>query len=87
MWRFHTGGTKLERFLPKNQHTQGMLNFGAHFLLSTFFEKKKSIFKSLSKLCPFLTTPHKSNSQNSIIFFEYVDSLAKIPISNFVPTA
>ena len=28
LWRFQTGGTKLERFLPKNQHTQRkLLNF------------------------------------------------------------
>ena len=25
MWSFQTGGTKLERFLPKNQHTQRKL--------------------------------------------------------------
>ena len=23
LWSFQTGGTRLERFLPKNQHTQG----------------------------------------------------------------
>ena len=28
LWSFQTGGTKLERFLPKNQHTQRkLLNF------------------------------------------------------------
>ena len=28
LWSFQTGGTKLERFLPKNQHTQrNLLNF------------------------------------------------------------
>ena len=28
LWIFQTGGTKLERFLPKNQHTQRkLLNF------------------------------------------------------------
>ena len=28
MWRFLAGGTKLETFLPKNQHTQRkLLNF------------------------------------------------------------
>ena len=28
MWCFQTGGPKLERFLPKNQHTQRkLLNF------------------------------------------------------------
>ena len=28
MWSFQMGGTKLERFLPKNQHTQRkLLNF------------------------------------------------------------
>jgi hypothetical protein len=28
LWSFQTGGTKLERFLPKNQHTQKKsLNF------------------------------------------------------------
>ena len=28
LWRFQTGGTNLERFLPKNQHTQRkLLNF------------------------------------------------------------
>ena len=28
MWSFQTGGTNLERFLPKNQHTQRkLLNF------------------------------------------------------------
>ena len=28
LWSFQTGGTKLERFLPKNQHTQRkFLNF------------------------------------------------------------
>ena len=28
LWRFQAGGTKLERFLPKNQHTQRkLLNF------------------------------------------------------------
>ena len=37
LWSFQTGGTKLERFLPKNQHTQRkLLNFenwisGSHF--------------------------------------------------------
>ena len=25
LWSFQTGGTKLERFLPKNQHTKGQL--------------------------------------------------------------
>ena len=25
LWSFQTGGTKLERFLPKNQHTQKKL--------------------------------------------------------------
>ena len=53
LWSFHTGGTKLEIFLPKNQHTQRKLlnfknwgngemsksaNLGAHLLLSTFFD-------------------------------------------------
>ena len=29
LWSFQTVGTKLERFLPKNQHTQRkLLNFG-----------------------------------------------------------
>ena len=28
LWSFQTGGTKLERFLPKNQHTQRkLMNF------------------------------------------------------------
>ena len=28
LWSFQTGGTKAERFLPKNQHTQwNLLNF------------------------------------------------------------
>ena len=28
LWSFQTGGTKLERFLPKNQHTRRkLLNF------------------------------------------------------------
>ena len=28
LWSFQTGGTKFERFLPKNQHTQRkLLNF------------------------------------------------------------
>ena len=28
LWSFQTGGTKLDRFLPKNQHTQlKLLNF------------------------------------------------------------
>ena len=28
LWSFQTGGTKLEKFLPKNQHTQRkLLNF------------------------------------------------------------
>ena len=28
LWSFQTGGTKIKRFLPKNQHTQGkLLNF------------------------------------------------------------
>ena len=28
LWSFQTGGTKLERFLPKNQHTKRkLLNF------------------------------------------------------------
>ena len=28
LWSFQTGGTKLQRFLPKNQHTQRkLLNF------------------------------------------------------------
>ena len=28
LWSFQTGGTKLERFLPKNEHTQRkLLNF------------------------------------------------------------
>ena len=28
LWSFQTGGTKLERFLPKNQHThRKLLNF------------------------------------------------------------
>ena len=29
LWKFQSRGTKLERFLPKNQHTQRkLLNFG-----------------------------------------------------------
>ena len=27
LWSFQARGTKLERFLPKNQHTQKKLNF------------------------------------------------------------
>ena len=27
LWSFQAGSTKLERFLPKNQHTQRKLNF------------------------------------------------------------
>ena len=36
LWSFQTGGKKLERFLPKNQHTQMKLlnfeNWGVHIL-------------------------------------------------------
>ena len=27
LWSFQTGGTKLERFLPKNQHTKEIIEF------------------------------------------------------------
>ena len=34
LWSFQTGGTKLERFLPKNQHTQRkLLNFENSMLI------------------------------------------------------
>ena len=40
LWSFQTGGTKLEIFLPKNQHTQRkFLNFENYIFLGfSYFE-------------------------------------------------
>ena len=76
---FKRGVQKLGRFLHKNQHTQRKwLNFEVWIIgkknenhLDDFWHRKltlKVIFWH------FLTAPHYSNSQNSIIFFGYLYS-------------
>ena len=83
------GGTKLERFLPKNQHTQRKsLNFDnwcngeaskmghkvIQMLLNWYFSMKKKLRKKV-EFWHILTPPQYTNfsSQNSMISFGYVD--------------
>ena len=55
LWSFQIGGTKLERFLPKNQHTQRkLLNFEnwvygeVSKIRSHFRNKIRSIYQKIS---------------------------------------
>ena len=76
LWSSQAGGTKLERYLPKNQHTQKkLLNF-ENWVNGEMSKVPKSgqILTFKVKFWDFLTLPHYTNSQNSIIFFGYVDS-------------
>ena len=70
---FFKQGYKLERFLPKNQHTQRKL---------WNYENWCSVeLSKIGQLWHFLTPPHSphyTNSQNSIVFFGYVESYAEI---------
>ena len=49
------------------------INLGSHFLLLTSFDSVNFQITFFSKTMPNLTPPHYTNSQNSIIFFGYVD--------------
>ena len=57
LWSFQTGGTKLERFLPKNQHTQRkLLNFenwvnGEVFKIGHHFNKESDLKNDAIKKC------------------------------------
>ena len=49
LWNFQTGDTKLERFLPKNQHTQReLLNF--EFWINSELSKGAKIWLSKSSI-------------------------------------
>ena len=45
MWSFQKGGTKLERFLPKNQHTQRKLFNFENWISGGLRSFQKSEFK------------------------------------------
>ena len=90
-WGFNRGDTKLERFLPNNQHTQRkLLNFenwcsggvskiDFQSLCKFFF----FIFFSLKNMnAQFLTARHYTNSQKSLISFGHVKKGKNL--SNFV---
>ena len=57
LWSFQTGGTKLERFLPKNQHTQRkILNFenwlnGEVLKIGHHFSKESDLKNDAIKKC------------------------------------
>ena len=57
LWSFQTGGTKLERFLPKNQHTQRkLLNFenwvnGEVSKIGHHFSKESDLKNDAIKKC------------------------------------
>ena len=62
LWSFQAGGTKLDRFLPKNQHTQRKflsqnLTFKVNFLCQKS-SKSFSIFFSLKNDALFLAACH-----------------------------
>ena len=57
LWSFQTGGTKLERFFPKNQHTQRkLLNFenwvnGEVLKIGHHFSKESDLKIDANKKC------------------------------------
>jgi hypothetical protein len=52
LWSFQTGDTKLERFLPKNQHTQGkLLNF-ENWISGGLRSFESKLFSSSQKKIP-----------------------------------
>jgi hypothetical protein len=57
LWSFQTEGTKLDRFLPKNQHTQGkLLNFenwvnGEVLKIGHHFRKQSDLKIDVIKKC------------------------------------
>ena len=57
LWSFQTGGTKLERFLPQNQHTQRkLLNFenwlnGEVLKIGHHFSKESDLKNDVIKKC------------------------------------
>ena len=54
LWSFQTGGTKLERFLPKNQHTQRkLLNFKNWISWGLRSFLKSEFYKSIIFILPF----------------------------------
>ena len=65
LWNFQTGGTKLERFLPKNQHTQRKLFNDLYIRQYDLKPIYCDFFSEKIKMMDF---------ENS---FEYVDSFAK----------
>ena len=72
LWSFHTGGTKLERFLPKNQHTQRkLLNF-ENWISGGLRSFQKS------------STDRHRGSKN-FLCIGYVDSYAKIFLILYPP--
>ena len=58
LWSFQAGGTKLERFLPKNQHAQRkLLNFenwvnGEVSKIGNNFRKQSDLKIDVIKKCP-----------------------------------
>jgi hypothetical protein len=54
LWSFQMGGTKLERFLPKNQHTQRkLLNFENWISGGLRSFQKSEFYKSIIFIAPF----------------------------------
>ena len=78
LWSFQTGGTKLERFLPKNQHTQRkLLNFenwinGEVSKISSHFRNKSRSILKLSK------NVNNKKCAPKLIFFNGEKKLRKI---------
>ena len=76
-WSFQTGGTKLERFLPKNQHTQRkLLNF--ENWVSGEVSKIGHHFRVIEKLMLSKNVNNKKCAPKLIFINEYVYSQAKI---------
>ena len=48
LWSFQTGGTKLERFLPKNPHTQRKLSNFENWVNGDLSKKCQKLSKSVS---------------------------------------
>ena len=77
LWSFQTGGTKLERFFPKNQHTQRkLLNF-ENWIIGGFrsFQKTECDVDSLEKTFLILYHPFENSTTRIAIVVMLVPNL------------
>ena len=77
LWSFQTGGTKLERFLPKNQHTQSkLLNF-ENWISGGLRSFQKSVFYAylLTRLQEVLKNLLEKEPNMTLLVFQTVQTV------------